>query len=239
MSLRGTNTAAVAKYIEHRPSYLESSTQTHDEPMRHKARGASRPPIPERAFAWLDDGLYFHERKGEGKTPVKDHHVALKYQSALNAVVESYRHGREAQGGVSLSRIVEDAWRDPVAVPTWQTARGAEWAAFRSLCSRVAGDFGGLYPSVEIGVELHPGDERLVKPGAPHHRNRRLTVEDSYRRRYEKLRLIEGAEDITRSAAVETLAQLEGVSPATIWRCVRFREQEIQVIVPLPESAGG
>lgn len=226
MSLRQANTIAVAKYIEHRPSYLESSTQTHDEPMRHKARGASRPPIPERAFAWLDDGLYFHERKGEGKMPVKNHHVALKYQSALNAVIESYRNGREKQNGVSLSRIVEDAWRDPVAVPTWETAQGAEWAAFRSLCARVAGDFAGLYPSVEIGVELHPGDERLVKHGAPHHRNRRLTVEDSYRKRYRKLQNIESAEDITRSAAVGMLAKSEDVSPATIWRCVEFCEEE-------------
>lgn len=225
MTLRRTNTAAIAKYIEHRPSYLEASLQGSDEPMIHKARGSYRPPIPERAFAWLDDGLYFFEHEPGGKNPVTDHHVALKYQSALNAIIESYRHGIEAQGGVPLSRIVEDAWRNPVAVPTWEDEQGAEWAALQSLCSRVAGNFAGLYPSVEIGVELNPGDERVSSLREAADKDKTIAAHDSYRRIVTSIEKLE-AQDYSREAAKAVMSEGLDCSIGKVERAVTFVNKE-------------
>lgn len=135
--------------------------------------------------------------------------------------------------GYLRSRYSDSYWLlelAPTEMRSWksgatQDARESAWRFARAI-GEVEAEVEKRNPGVVLEVYVNPEDEPLAKEGAPHHRNRRVGVEDSRRNRYKKLRKLEQSEDITRSAAVEMIAKQENVSPATIWRCVELCEDK-------------
>ena len=153
MTLRSDNARAVADYMEFRPSMLESSTQISEEPFDRKARGGTRPPVPNRAFDWMEGGVGFNVIRGDLEEPVT-RFQALKYQGALNAIIESYRNGIEKHSDVKWSEIANELWSNPTCVRAWYESLPNYADAFRALCMRIAGDFDQIYPNVRIVVEI-------------------------------------------------------------------------------------
>lgn len=202
MSRRGANLRAVEKYVVHvRAARYPGTAGSVVETLTFTGKPESSAP---------------HTPAGERHM---DHGDNSETRRLLEPVIEEWLRGRYSDSWM----LIEAA---PTEITAWRSggsteARETAWKFDRAV-AEVERELERRNPGVRLSVVVNPYHEPIQKEGAPHHRERRLGVEDSYRRRYERLRAIESAGDITRTAAVDMLAQEAGVGVATIWRCVAF-----------------
>ena len=189
------------------------------QPMNKKERGQSRPPAGPKAFAFWKANTTARQ--------VIEWRVAdlIKHANAYN--------------GIQFSELVTELYRNPAISQTWKAGETpedqAEHEAFSKMCRLIAQDILATNPGASFFVTVNPKplkdlDEEddatpLVKHGAKHHRNRRYTYEHTARKRYERVKEIQAAENCTKSAAVGVMADEEDIGMSTAWECIRFCEK--------------
>ncbi len=178
--------------------------------MGKKAKGSSRPPATDRLMCFYEDNR-----------------LASRY---INWRVAELGRANISWRGISFSSLLTMLYQDPAVIRRWKAAETEDDKAylevFRKLCRLVAQSIAASHPGIRINVTVNKKDEPLQKEGKPHHRHRRITAEDSKRRRYEMLLEIERMEGCSRTAAVGILADRRGIGESTIWEAVQFVEKD-------------
>lgn len=202
------NAEAVEKFLELHSGYIGPGSPP-DEPLT-RAKGSSRAPASKALIGFLEANIEASRYIGWRVAELRRHDIGY--------------------GGIAFSEVLTHLYGEPAIIRRWRAEETnhekAYLRAFRKLCHLVATSIAASNPDVTLSVATRPRDEPLRVEGAPHHRKRRLGVEDSYRARYERLRRIEESQDCTRTAAVAMLSEEIGVGAATIWRAISFVEKQ-------------
>ena len=185
------------------------------EPMARKAKGSSRPPAGNKAFAFWE------------KNRIAADFIEWR-------VADLIKHD-----DIRFSEVILELYRNPAIIQAWKAGETPEdvfeGVVFNTLCRLVAQDILATNPGASFFVTVNPKplkdlDEEddatpLIKSGAKHHRNRRYTYEHTARKRYERVKEIQAAENCTKSAAVGVMADECGIGMSTAWEQVTFAEK--------------
>lgn len=154
------------------------------------------------------------------------------YQKRIDRIREAFKrtHGprrRHADG--IISRL--EARQEPIERKLWRLREDRKYRdAFVKLCRLVADSIHASNPSVRLQVHSRPQDESVKNKTEARDKDRRITRNDSYRRRYTRYRELEksmgvDAGDATREAAKAEFSEREGISVPTIERFIRLCEK--------------
>ena len=189
------------------------------EPMGRRHKGSSRPPASPKAFAFWEANR-----------------IAADF---IEWRVGDITRHNNAYAGIQFSELVTELYRNPAISQAWKAGETpedqAEQEAFEKMCRLIAQDILATNPGASFFVTVNPKPLRdldeeddatpLQKHGAKHHRNRRYTYEHTARKRYERVKEIQAAENCTKSAAVGMMADEEDIGASTAWDCVKFCEK--------------
>jgi hypothetical protein len=183
----------VRLYIEKVLPQLERAGGFPDSPMDRKSKGASNPPVGDRALL-----LWWVNRDASIK---------------LNPLLVELGNHDASYAGQSFREMLHLAAYDSGAFARWQGVSGHRREAFRKMCLLVALALRAKHGS---GVQLHVtpnprddadqevGDPRTVAP-----RWRAITAEDAYRAIVARLERIRVEHPDATEAAVEVMCQEE------------------------------
>lgn len=216
-ALRKHNANEVGVYLETHAALIGPGPPP-QEPMGKKYKGVSRVPATEAFHRFI----------------TANQHVSSLIDWRVGEILAS----NAAFNRVRLASVIAAVYGEPALVSKWENRATSEdekhIAAFRAMCRLVADSIAAAAPNERLDVVINPRPPKteeddntpLMKPGAPHHRNRRYTAEYNYRRRYALLAEIEEQEKCGRTEAARILAKREGVGVSTIWLGVDFIEKK-------------
>jgi hypothetical protein len=186
-----------------------------NKPMREEDRGESRPPAGEKAFRFWE----------ANRIPAK--YIGWRVASLM-------RHNT-SYGPVSFSELLTELYRNPAIIQAWKAGETEqdviEHRAFQKLCYLIAQDILACNPDVQISVIISPKDQPVATKTEARDKDRRITRNESYRRRYESYRRLEremGVDEgaASREAAKARFSEREDISVPTIERLISFVEKE-------------